>query len=378
MSLVTAESVELAPPLERRRLQAYLLQVSSDGAMLLIGFALAGWLYLGDPLNESIWGAAQLLLPLFWTVALMNRTYGVGSLIDSELALRRLALALGLSMLLVILVLFLARSSLTLSRFGFSLAGGLTLALQLWMRINLQPWIQSRVGPRAMNVLVVDDGGPPLALPETYRIDAAKARIVADLHDPHALDRLGVIVRNMDRVIVSCPPERRSAWAMVLKCGQMRGEIVDSQVEALGILGTSRSDGTSTLIVASGPLGLRSRLLKRGLDLAISLPVLLVLAMPMLLLAVAIRLEDGGPALFRQPRVGRNNQFFTIYKFRTMRAADTDTAGARSTEREDRRITRIGAFLRRTSIDELPQLINVVKGDMSHGAGRYLLSPVVL
>ena len=91
----------------------------------------------------------------------------------------------------------------------------------------------------------------------------------------------------------------------------------------------------------------------------------LALALPLLLVALAIRIEDGGPALFLQRRVGRNNQFFNIYKFRTMRVAKADHAGRRSTSRDDDRVTRIGRWLRRTSIDELPQLFNVLKGEMS-------------
>lgn len=332
---------------------------------MLAGFAIAAWLYLGNPLDDSVASAAQLVLPLFWTMALMNQTYGIQSLVVPEIGTQRLVMAMVGALMLTVLFLFLARSSLALSRFGVGLGFVLALALQVWARFNLQPWVRRRVGARAINLLVIDDGGPAVSIPHCYRVNAAAAQIAPDLHDPHQLNRLGTLIRNMDRVIVSCPPERRHAWAMVLKGGRMRGEIVDSEVETLGILGTSRSDGVGTLIVASGPMGLRSRVLKRALDLAIALPALVVLAIPLMLIALAIRLQDGGPALFKQPRVGRNNQFFAIYKFRTMRATSTDVAGARSASRDDDRITPLGAFLRRTSLDELPQLLNVIKGEMS-------------
>ena len=368
----------LAPSLERRRLQIYGAQLLIDGTMLLLGFAFAAWFYLGDPFAETIWGVAQLLLPLFWTVAILNQTYSVPALVSGEYGMQRAIMALSIATLLVVLILFLARSSLQLSRVGFTLSIVSTLLLQLWARFNLQPAIRQRVGERAVNLLIIDDGGPTLNAGACYRISASTAGLVPDLHDPQMLNRLGMLIGNMDRVIVSCPPERRAAWAMVLKGGQMRGEIVDTEVDSLGILGTTRDEGIGKLIVASGPLGLRSRLLKRALDLAIAVPALVALAIPLILIAVLIRLEDGGPAMFKQPRVGRNNQFFSIYKFRTMRAAATDLAGKRSAARDDDRITRIGAFLRRTSIDEVPQLFNVLKGDMSRGAGRYLLSPVVL
>ena len=84
----------------------------------------------------------------------------------------------------------------------------------------------------------------------------------------------------------------------------------------------------------------------------------------MLAAAIAIRLEGAGPILFRQPRVGFNSKPFMMYKFRTMTVDATDD-GSQGTKRDSQRITRVGAILRRTSIDELPQLINVLRGEMS-------------
>jgi polysaccharide biosynthesis protein PslA len=105
--------------------------------------------------------------------------------------------------------------------------------------------------------------------------------------------------------------------------------------------------------------------LKRLFDLTIAIGALIALSPLLVVMAVLIKLEDGGPVLFKQRRLGRGNQFFEMYKFRSMRAEKLDANGDRSTARDDDRITRIGAFMRRTSIDELPQLLNVVKGDMS-------------
>jgi lipopolysaccharide/colanic/teichoic acid biosynthesis glycosyltransferase len=101
---------------------------------------------------------------------------------------------------------------------------------------------------------------------------------------------------------------------------------------------------------------------KRLLDVVASI-VGLVLTSPLLLAAaVAVRLESKGPVIYRQERVGRRGQPFTILKFRTMRAG---VPGAQVTTGDDPRITRSGHWLRSTKLDELPQLLNVLRGDMS-------------
>jgi lipopolysaccharide/colanic/teichoic acid biosynthesis glycosyltransferase len=113
------------------------------------------------------------------------------------------------------------------------------------------------------------------------------------------------------------------------------------------------------------PLGFHALVIKRAMDIAISIPALILLSPLMLLTALLIKLDDGGPVFFSQLRTGRNNVQFHVLKFRSMRAALGDGDGARPTARSDVRITRVGAFIRRTSIDELPQLINVLRSEMS-------------
>jgi lipopolysaccharide/colanic/teichoic acid biosynthesis glycosyltransferase len=103
---------------------------------------------------------------------------------------------------------------------------------------------------------------------------------------------------------------------------------------------------------------------KRVLDIVVS-AVLLFVTMPVLLaLAVAIRLDSPGPVLFRQPRVGKDGRVFEILKLRSM-VEGAASSGSYSTIVGDPRITRLGRFIRRTSLDELPQLLNVLRGDMS-------------
>jgi Undecaprenyl-phosphate glucose phosphotransferase len=104
---------------------------------------------------------------------------------------------------------------------------------------------------------------------------------------------------------------------------------------------------------------------KRAIDVTGALAALVLLSPIMLLTALAIRLDSKGPILFRQPRHGYNHRPISVWKFRSMHASDCDPAARRIVTRGDPRVTRVGRFIRRWSIDELPQLINVLKGDLS-------------
>lgn len=105
-------------------------------------------------------------------------------------------------------------------------------------------------------------------------------------------------------------------------------------------------------------------ILKRIFDIVVSFVGLVILSPLFLILAIAIARDSKGPVFFKQTRVGRNEVPFKIYKFRTM-VEDAEARGMQLTVGDDSRITKVGTFLRKTKIDELPQLINVFKGEMS-------------
>ena len=104
---------------------------------------------------------------------------------------------------------------------------------------------------------------------------------------------------------------------------------------------------------------------KRSFDILLSLAAILVFAPLFALVALAIMIESRGPVLFVQEREGKAGRSFRAFKFRSMRQDDCDLTGVRQTVVGDSRVTKVGSFLRRTSIDELPQLLNVLIGDMS-------------
>jgi Undecaprenyl-phosphate glucose phosphotransferase len=123
--------------------------------------------------------------------------------------------------------------------------------------------------------------------------------------------------------------------------------------------------GAKTIEVFNRPFKHVSGLLKTMEDKCLGLLLLVLLSPAMALIALAIRLDSKGPLLFVQERFGFNNKIFHVYKFRTMRSDEADPSGVRHTVPNDVRVTRIGRILRWLSLDELPQLLNVMRGEMS-------------
>ncbi|MFC6029162.1 MULTISPECIES: undecaprenyl-phosphate glucose phosphotransferase [Methylobacterium] len=143
--------------------------------------------------------------------------------------------------------------------------------------------------------------------------------------------------------------------ALHLRPGSVLDRFPDMQVARVG--------GVSGINIGRRPLNVTEILLKRALDLTVAAIALVSLSPLLAAIAVAIKLDSPGPVFFRQKRYGFNQQPFGVFKFRSMRA-DANAVFKQAT-RNDSRITQVGAILRRTNLDELPQLLNVLKGEMS-------------
>jgi len=170
--------------------------------------------------------------------------------------------------------------------------------------------------------------------------------------------------------IVTAPDERRGGLPMeqMLACAQ-RGirvtDLPDFFEREAGVLKWNVVDPSSLIFSGGFDHSLPRRLSKRFFDL-VAAAALLLLAWPvMVLVAVCVRLEGAGPVLYRQTRVGEDGRVFELAKFRSMRC-DAEADGiARWASRDDDRVTRVGRFIRATRLDELPQLFNVLRGEMS-------------
>ena len=214
------------------------------------------------------------------------------------------------------------------------------------------------------NVLLLD--GMNKRVPKGWRtLDCSREGLRPDSDDPAMLDGLASRLEGADRVIVACSRDRLEAWAHLLKGCNLRGEIYLPELDRLAGKGLGPIDRQATVTVAVGPLTLRNRLLKRLFDIVLASVMLAILSPLMLGVALAIKWHDGGSIFFRQIRMGRGNRLFEVLKFRSMREERCDHSGDVSSSRDDVRVTPVGRIIRSTSIDELPQLLNVLRGEMS-------------
>lgn len=355
----------LAPSFERRRLQLSVLMILVDSLAIVGCFFLAKIVLAGGMPTLVAPAEAGLLLPPYLIVGAYQGVYSIDALGSWRIAISRLAITMALAVVLVLLVTFYASNMHIVSRGIFTLGICFSFVALIALRFGQRRLTERSWGPNILNRLIIQDGGPRLPANNAFVVDAESHHLFPDHTNPEMLDRLGRYFKNMDQVIVSCPVERRGHWSFVMRAAGIRGEVVSEVLEELGALGLQRHDGFTSLIISSGPLGLRARLMKRGLDLILTVPAIIVLSPLMLAVAAAIKMEDGGPVFFKQRRLGLGNRFFEVYKFRSMSVAGSDKDGTRSASKTDDRITRVGRIIRATSLDEIPQLLNVVFGDMS-------------
>jgi exopolysaccharide biosynthesis polyprenyl glycosylphosphotransferase len=216
----------------------------------------------------------------------------------------------------------------------------------------------------------------------------ARATVVAsvllgaeDIEGPQGADSIRRLVRalNVDRIVVAPSASDETSIVGLIRIAKAIGVRVSVLPRMFEVVGSAVEfddvDGMTMLGIRWFGLSDSSRLLKRGFDLAVTSIGLLLGAPIMAGIALAIRLDSRGPVIFRQVRVGRDGRHFLIFKFRSMLVGaerQRDQLRARNEAgsglfkiAEDPRITRVGRFLRRTSLDELPQLFNVLRGEMS-------------
>jgi exopolysaccharide biosynthesis polyprenyl glycosylphosphotransferase len=177
-----------------------------------------------------------------------------------------------------------------------------------------------------------------------------------------------ILEKNIDLVFVSDPMmQSEKILAFMADCEDLnvKFKLVSGLYEILaGNIDISELEGIPAIDIKKRSANLIYRFVKRTIDFVLSLAGLAVFSPFWLIIIVLIKIDSKGKALFTQERVGKDGEMFKMFKFRTMKK-DADLYEEAPRSSDDKRITRIGKFLRKTSLDELPQLINVLKGEMS-------------
>ncbi len=345
------------------RLRFYMLLMAADGFALLAGVGLAEQLRYGHVATTQGLTILAAILPMY--VILNARSNNGGTLDKWQHGAARAVVALFAAAAIVLFVAYCLKASAVFSRFVLGTALLTAAATMVLLRALIGAWCR-RVfrGSSRSRLLILD--GTELPTPVGTRVLRADA-IDFGTEGPHpiVLDRLAQSLRGVDEAFVACTPERRAKWSLAMKGSAVRTELLVPELDALGALGNEHFAGIATVLVSAGTFRFQDRLLKRILDLAIAVPALLFIAPLLIVVSVAVKLDSRGPVLFVQQRVGKGNRIFRMYKFRSMRTENCDANGNQSTRRDDDRITRVGRFIRSTSIDELPQLFNILRGEMS-------------
>jgi len=336
-----------------------------DMLAVIIAFKLSAWIWYGDWRWHSLLDMAVVTLPVFLLTAFNNGAYSINALRRVWNGITYSAMALLFSFAAFLFISYYSRMFDLEPRGASGIGMASSFVLIALFRLTADRLILPSIGHSLTSDLVIMDD-VDINVPLNHRvIDTASTQLRPDTRDPMMLDRLARHLRGIDRVIVACKPERKRDWAMLLKGAGIKGEIVSSEFDTVGAIGIGKFQDRSTLVVAAGPLSARNRIIKRAFDLTFAVPTLIVLLPVLLLTALAIKLDSRGPVFFYQQRVGCGNALFNVLKFRSMHTERCDTNGSVSASRDDDRITRVGRFIRATSIDELPQLLNVLLGSMS-------------
>jgi putative colanic acid biosynthesis UDP-glucose lipid carrier transferase len=299
----------------------------------------------------------------------------------------RLALSWTAVILSLIALAYFTQTSVAFSRafvlgwFALSFAGFILVRLALLLQIDR--W--RRDGRLSLNVAIVGTGESARYLLRQLRLqDDNRFRIVGLFDDSLVSPQGSVdgarVLGNVDELLSHLRAHRVDEIIVALGAASTRIPAVLAKLKTAPVnvrvcpdyvgwpvpaVEFTAMAGLPMLGVLERPLAGWSLALKEAEDRLLAL-ILFITFLPLLaLIALAIRIDSAGPVLFRQQRYGFNNNPITVYKFRTMFHQPAPEQGVPQARRNDPRVTRVGAFLRRTSLDELPQLLNVIHGDMS-------------
>ncbi len=313
--------------------------------------------------------------------------YEFRNLLDLTLQIRRAAICYTTSVALLAMIAYMSKEAELYSRSWAIMWFSLTFAQLLLSRLVLCRVLDywSKRGLIARVIAIVGSDEPGERLVAKLREAQESELVIAGIYDDrknrcpdsvggHAVlgttDDLLSLARNVliDEIIIALPlhAERRiGALVEKLRAVPVDLRLSIETINSFPIRGLTKVATAKTIEIVDRPLKNWSRVAKWLEDKIISACLLILCAPLMGLIALAIRLETRGPIFFVQNRFGFNNELIPVFKFRTMHASLCDQSGATRTVQNDVRVTRVGRVLRALSLDELPQLVNVLRGNMS-------------
>lgn len=360
-----------------------LLLTVTEGILVALGFVLAVVLTQRTTTDANIYllyenglGRILLVVGVFLVLMYYFDLYDSLVLANRREVVTRLVGVLG-SVFVALAVLYYAFPEVSLV--GRSLwigVGIVVVAVPVWRRLFFVLNRSARFSERA---IIYGDG--PLAGPLMQEISNRAelgVRVVGFVgQTPSMVAGISQFDGDLDELV-----QRYNVQRVVVTMGDRRGKLPVEQLLKLKAMGVYIQDGPEYYESVTGKIPLESlrlswllfspgfhvrnalRLYKRLFSLIMGALAFIITSPLMLLAAIAIRLDSPGPAIFRQTRVGEHGRLFTVYKFRSMNEG-SDQKDLTPAEHGDSRVTRVGKWLRRTRIDELPQLFNILKGDMA-------------
>lgn len=363
----------------------------TDFIAIGVSAAVAHWLWLANTpsLEWSTYGLVVLFAALLaLNVLHVGGAYSWNTLASVTDSLRRTALGWCGVIALLVLLAFLTKTSEQFSRawllLWFSLSAAMLCVSRVLVYLAIVDWkSQSRLcrdiaivglGPIGQRLIsnLADDPEQDFRIVGAF--DDRLSRSPDYCWDVPMLGNVDALItylrqNSLDMVIVALPLSAEQRLCDILQ--KLKSVPVDVRLcpdavaFRLGNVKTSTIGDIPLLNVADRPFSGWRGSVKTFEDRLLASLILMLIAPLMLLIALAIKLDSPGPVLFRQKRYGFNNQLIEVFKFRTMYNDQRDADAEQLTRRNDPRVTRVGTFLRRTSLDELPQFLNVLRGEMS-------------
>lgn len=360
-----------------------LLDIAVAWASVIAAHALYRYAYAGGPTLAEFTGLGPLVAGVFALSQLSTGAYLPSIYIDRRKSQRLAVLGWCCVFFIIGWVAFLLKATDEFSRVGLTASFFLGLAAVAGARGVAASVVSRALGGKRFVLRRAFLITSPAALPTrelTEHLQSEGSEIVAvrllpgpndtTPYDADLRDELqrAFIEHGFDDVYIRARWENKAALRTLLESVNRLPVrvllLTDPDLVDL-LQGERRGAGVhATFEVQKAPLSLPEQIMKRTIDITVATTALFLLLPLIATAATAVKLESRGPVIFKQRRKGFGGRLFTIYKLRTMRVLE-DGDVVRQATRNDARVTRVGAVLRRTSIDELPQLWNVIRGDMS-------------